>query len=86
VTSITIAAGTSVNIPISSINRSSTFWGPDANEWKPERWLNDLQGVPAGAKELPGYHHILTFSEGPRMCLGKGFAVTEIKAWFLCKT
>ncbi len=46
---------------------------------EPERWLEDESELPPLAKELPGYHHLLTFSEGPRMCLGKGFAVTEIK-------
>ncbi|KAJ7662013.1 cytochrome P450 [Mycena polygramma] len=60
-------------------NLSKTIWGEDAAEFKPERWLNNLEGVPASAKEYPGFHHTLTFLEGPKMCLGKGFALAEMK-------
>lgn len=38
-----------------------------------------LTGITSKAKGIPGYHHILSFAEGPRMCLGKFFAVAEFK-------
>ncbi|KAF8183867.1 hypothetical protein K438DRAFT_1488099, partial [Mycena galopus ATCC 62051] len=52
------------------------IWGSDAAEFKPERWLND-QDVLAPAKEYSGYHHTMIFSDGPRTCLGKSFALAE---------
>ncbi|KAJ6496845.1 cytochrome P450 [Mycena vulgaris] len=60
-------------------NLAKSIWGADAAEFKPERWLNDAGGVPATAKEYPGYHHTMTFLDGPRTCLGKGFALAEMK-------
>jgi len=30
-------------------------------------------------QEISGYRHLLTFADGPRACLGKGFALAEIK-------
>jgi cytochrome P450 len=77
VDSLAIAKGTIITIPIMAVNRSEAFWGPDAKEFKPERWL--AEGGLDGAKEMPGYRHLLTFSDGPRICLGKGFALAEFK-------
>ncbi|KAH7925025.1 cytochrome P450 [Leucogyrophana mollusca] len=76
---ISIAKGTLVSIPMRAINRSEVFWGADAKEFKPERWLDEA-GITGRAKELQGHRHLLTFVDGPRMCLGKGFALAEIKA------
>jgi cytochrome P450 len=61
------------------MNRATAIWGPDAKEFKPERWLDNESGLTARAKEIQGYHHLLTFIDGPRTCLGKGFALTEFK-------
>jgi len=76
---ITIAAGTELMIPIKVIHRSRAIWGEDAHEFKPERWI-DEQGLARKAKELQGWGHLLTFIDGPRTCLGRGFAVAEFKA------
>ncbi|KAJ7189265.1 cytochrome P450 [Mycena filopes] len=77
VSSITIAKGSSFVIPMRCINRSVAFWGPDAKVFHPERWLEDITGQ---AKELQGHRHLLTFHDGPRICLGKAFALAEMKA------
>ncbi|KAJ7218960.1 cytochrome P450, partial [Mycena haematopus] len=74
-----IRRGTVLTTSLHYTNLSKTIWGEDAAEFKPERWLNNSEGVPPSAKEYPGYHHTLTFLEGPRMCLGKGFALAEMK-------
>lgn len=36
---IVLPKKSSVVIGILACNRSTAIWGPDANEWKPERWL-----------------------------------------------
>lgn len=79
---MTIAKGTVVIVPMESMNRSAAFWGEDAKIFRPSRWLGDGHGrgeVPDKAKEIQGYRHLLTFSDGPKMCLGKNFAVAEFK-------
>ena len=75
---ISIAAGEYVFIPIRAINRSINVWGPDAKEFRPQRWLEE-DGIPEKAKEISAYRHLFTFMDGPRTCLGKGFAVAEFK-------
>jgi cytochrome P450 len=75
---VSIAAGQAISIPIRTMNRSTSIWGADAKEFKPQRWL-DEGGISEKAKEIQGYRHILTFVDGPRMCLGKSFALTEFK-------
>ncbi|KAK0205805.1 cytochrome P450 [Desarmillaria ectypa] len=77
VNSIFIAKGTILTAPIRTLNKSEEFWGPDAKEFEPERWLED--SAPR-AREIQGHRHLLTFVDGPRTCLGKTFALTEFKA------
>ncbi|KAF7309908.1 Cytochrome P450 [Mycena indigotica] len=79
VDSIVVAKGTLVTASIRCMNQSERFWGPDAKEFKPERWLT-LETDPLRAKEITGHRHLITFSEGPRVCLGKQFALAEFKA------
>lgn len=76
---VVMPKGTTVLVPIHAVNTSEMLWGADAKEWKPERWLEDEKGIPKRAKEIQGYHHVLSFIEGQRMCLGRVFAVTEFK-------
>ncbi|KAG8218113.1 cytochrome P450 [Butyriboletus roseoflavus] len=82
VDSLTIAKGTLIAISMESMNRSAALWGEDAKIFRPSRWLEDVHGrngIPAKAREIQGHRHLLTFVDGPRMCLGKNFAVTEFK-------
>ncbi|KAI6166079.1 cytochrome P450 [Pisolithus thermaeus] len=79
VNSISVARGTRIGIPISCINRSTEIWGADAKVFRPERWLEE-GGIPRKAQDIQAYRHLLTFVDGPRTCLGKGFAMTEFKA------
>ena len=75
---ITITAGEEVIVPISYMNTAVAFWGPDAHEFRPERWLLE-DGLPKKAQEVQGHRHLLTFVDGHRMCLGRGFALAEFK-------
>ena len=78
VDSIAVARGTQIEISLSCINRSAALWGPNAKMFWPERWLEE-DGIPEAAQNVQGYRHLMTFGDGPRACLGKGFAVTEFK-------
>ncbi len=52
-----------------SMNHSKNIWGPDALEFKPERWLDSNgQIITKGSGEFP------VFNGGPRLCLGKRMA------------
>lgn len=42
VTQLPISAGTEIFTGIQGCNTSKEFWGEDALEWKPERWLSPL--------------------------------------------
>ncbi|KXN88329.1 11-oxo-beta-amyrin 30-oxidase, partial [Leucoagaricus sp. SymC.cos] len=71
-----VAKGTIVSSPIAYLNTSETFWGSDSREFVPERWLDERF---ERASEIQGHRHMLTFSDGPRICLGRTFALAEFK-------
>ncbi|SJL11872.1 uncharacterized protein ARMOST_15283 [Armillaria ostoyae] len=77
VNSIFVAKGSILTVTLETLNTSEEFWGPDAKEFKPERWLEDFA---PRAKEIQGHRHLLTFVDGPKTCLGKTFALAEFKA------
>lgn len=79
---VAVAAGQFVLVPISAMNRMEALWGADAKQFVPERWLEE-KGLPAGVRDIQGHRHLLTFMDGPRMCLGRGFAVAEFKVRFV---
>ncbi|XP_048486403.1 cytochrome P450 4C1 isoform X1 [Plutella xylostella] len=66
----TIPAGSSIILLVWGINRSKA-WGEDAEQFKPERWLDPCT--------LPDNPAFATFSNGSRMCLGKMFAYNSMK-------
>lgn len=51
--SIFVPKDTDLMLGILAINRDPTIWGEDANEWKPERWLEPLPAQVAEAR-VPG--------------------------------
>ncbi|CAI5726541.1 unnamed protein product [Peronospora effusa] len=70
-----IKAGTRVILPHYSIGRMPTVWGPDANEFKPERWLD-----PTTSKiKVVSPFKFTAFLGGPHNCLGMKFALIEMK-------
>ncbi|KAM6495423.1 Cytochrome P450 [Amanita muscaria] len=72
-----VPKGTTVATPFVHINRNEAFWGPNAKQFVPERWLEEN---PYPSKDFSGYRHLYTFSDGPRICLGRMFALGEFKA------
>ncbi|KAF9116298.1 hypothetical protein BGX27_003606 [Mortierella sp. AM989] len=51
-----------------AMGRSTSIWGPDAKEYKPQRWMTGEKPSPT---KFPGFH------AGPRTCLGQQFATIE---------
>ncbi|KAK7410798.1 hypothetical protein VNO78_01899 [Psophocarpus tetragonolobus] len=58
---------------IPTLHRDPEIWGPDANEFKPERFS---EGVSKACK-FP--HTYVPFGLGTRLCLGKNFAMVQLK-------
>lgn len=55
---VPVPKGTNVTVSILASNRNPDLWGPDAHEWKPERWLNPLPETLISA-HMPGiYSHL----------------------------
>lgn len=63
---IYVKAGQNVEYSVHVMHRRKYLWGPDAAEFKPERW----EGRKVGWEYLP-------FNGGPRICIGQQFALTE---------
>lgn len=77
---VSIPRGTKVMISSCATNTDRTLWGPDAAEFNPYRWVRSnsdgkLETVPAGGAS--NNYALLTFSQGPRSCIGQGFARAE---------
>ena len=61
-----VPKGKIVQWSVYSMHRRKDYYGPDAYEFKPERW-ETLR---------PGWEY-LPFNGGPRICIGQQFALTE---------
>ncbi|KAF7375174.1 hypothetical protein MSAN_00404000 [Mycena sanguinolenta] len=72
-----IRKGQTIHVPISAVNTDKDIWGPDAQEFRPERWEN----VPKAVQNIPGmWANLLTFFAGPHNCIGFRFTLVEQKA------
>ncbi|EIM81807.1 cytochrome P450 [Stereum hirsutum FP-91666 SS1] len=75
VNEVEVHPGQTVIIPIIAIHRSVSVWG-DPDVFRPERWLEQL---PAQKDLVSGWSNLLSFSNGPRTCIGRKFAIYEYK-------
>lgn len=62
--------GTVLNVSTYTIHHSKEIWGPDAYEFKPERWEN------ATERQKNAF---IPFSTGPRACIGRNLAEMELR-------
>lgn len=69
-----IPAGTQIEMCCSVIQQNPLVWGDDADVVNPDRW----DGIPANDIRLSPFA-FETFSNGPRICIGKSFAMLELK-------
>ncbi|EGR44543.1 uncharacterized protein TRIREDRAFT_37950, partial [Trichoderma reesei QM6a] len=70
-----IPKGKQIMVSPYAVNRSQDLWGDDAEDFKVERWEGSYSG---GAKTSQAF---LTFSSGPRICIGKDFATLSLKVF-----
>jgi len=64
---IAIRKGEQVGFPAYVMHRRHDIWGPDADEFHPDRWINRKLGW-----------EMIAFGGGPRVCLGQQFALNEV--------
>lgn len=72
-----VPKGTKIILAAWGVNLSTELWGPDAAEFKPERWMGPGRTNTGGAESNYAF---MTFLHGPRSCIGQAFA----KAEFAC--
>ncbi|TCD65273.1 hypothetical protein EIP91_002834 [Steccherinum ochraceum] len=76
--SVRVPKGSAVHIAVEAFNLDKELWGPDAWAFVPDRWDN----LPEAVTSIPGlYSNILTFSAGPRSCIGLRFSIIEMKSF-----
>ncbi|KAJ7780558.1 cytochrome P450 [Mycena maculata] len=71
---IYIPAGTQTPYSVFMMHRRKDLWGPDAEEFDPDRWLDDRLKTYL----LTNSFQFLPFNAGPRICLGQQFAYNEM--------
>lgn len=67
-----VPAGTEITSHAYTMQRDHEFFGEDADEFRPERWLKDEK------KSLEMEAVQFTFGMGPRVCIGKDIAYMEM--------
>ena len=67
----TFPTGTALSVPAYTIHHSKEVWGPDADEFDPDRWNEDRITDKQRAAFIP-------FSYGPRSCVGRNVAEMEL--------
>ena len=70
VTEVFLPAGTVVTASSYCLHRNEDVFGPNADEWKPERWL---EAGEEKRREMEGW--MWTFASGARMCIGMHLAL-----------
>lgn len=73
-----IPRGTMINYSPYFMGRDVRVWGPDALQFRPERFLVDNGNGDIKLKEVSPYL-LPVFNAGPRMCIGKPLALMEMK-------
>lgn len=64
-----------VDVPPASICTNPLVWGDDAHEFRPGRWEHLT-------KEQASPYSYQAFSSGPRVCIGRQFALHQLKTVF----
>lgn len=70
----TVRCGTKILLHLYAMGRMESIWGEDCLEFKPQRWISERGRV----KFEPSYK-FMAFNSGPRTCIGKEVAFTQMK-------
>ena len=70
-----IPRGTTLVISPAAINKDERFWGSDAGQFNPERFMKPGQANSGGASI---HFANLSFLQGPHSCIGEKFARSEL--------
>lgn len=75
-----VPEGTEIGFNAYVLHRNKEVWGPDAEEFKPERWLQDAGESEEIFKErLQHMNNVdLSFSAGSRKCIGMNIGKMEV--------
>ena len=73
-------------------NRDRGFWGPDADEFRPERWGATAEEAAALYRRATSKAALITFHGGKRACLGQKWALaahrltmSTLREYVFCK-
>ncbi|KZT71412.1 cytochrome P450 [Daedalea quercina L-15889] len=75
-----VPAKVGVSYSVWAMHRREEYWGPDAQEYDPDRFLDER----VNKYLTPNPFIFLPFNAGPRICLGQQFAYNEM-SFFLIK-
>ncbi|CAE6471441.1 unnamed protein product [Rhizoctonia solani] len=75
-----VPAGANMPYSVLHMHRRKDLWGPDAEDFDPERWLDER----LKKYVTPNPFIFLPFNAGPRICLGQQFAYNEA-SYFLSR-
>ncbi|XP_050357577.1 cytochrome P450 4C1-like isoform X1 [Nymphalis io] len=70
-TNYILPAGCNILVHLWAVNRNKNYWGPDADDFRPERWFDD--SVPSHPAAFA------SFSLGRRNCIGKSYGMSFMK-------
>ncbi|KAJ6840397.1 cytochrome P450 704C1-like isoform X1 [Iris pallida] len=68
-----VKKGDVLNYHAYAMGRMTYLWGEDAEDFRPERWIENGSFKPESQFKFPA------FNGGPRICLGKEFAYRQMK-------
>lgn len=71
--SVVLPKGTQILSSIRMLHRDTQVWGPDANEFCPERWFGHRRN------EMENQCRYLPFLTGPRSCPSSSFVFLQVK-------
>ncbi|KAI0745013.1 cytochrome P450 [Earliella scabrosa] len=77
ITEVSIRAGQVIYTSFAAYHRLKDVWGEDADEWNPERWFRQEIGKQTN---VGVFANLMSFSAGPRGCIGWRFSIIEIQA------
>ncbi|KAL3425532.1 cytochrome P450 [Phlyctema vagabunda] len=84
--SVTVPPHTAVHVNSGGLHQLPEYWGADAQTWRPDRWITTSTAEKSERrseetlKAAPQDGSFMPWSEGPRICPGKKFAMVEFVA------